>query len=268
MITRDLAAVPYCGAPPSPESLAGRWNLDPLLLLALIAVLGLYLVGARKAGLAPRRRAAFIAGWAVAVLALVSPLCALSVSLFAARVGQHMILTLLAAPLIALGGLFPAMGALADVGDGGLSPGGLARAAAIFGALLWFWHSPGPYAASFSSAWIYWAMHLTLIGSAVWLWAALIGAPASGQVLAIAAGLVSTVQMGLLGALITLAPRPVYAPHLLTPWTWGLSPLQDQQLGGALMWIPGCVAFLAPAMIGLWRIMSREGPHAARAAAR
>ena len=65
------------------------------------------------------------------------------------------------------------------------------------------------------------------------------------------AGLVFHVQMGLLGALITLAPRALYAPHALTTVAWGLSPLQDQQLGGAIMWIPGCIVFLVVAMLRL-----------------
>jgi cytochrome c oxidase assembly factor CtaG len=62
------------------------------------------------------------------------------------------------------------------------------------------------------------------------------------------ASLVSTVQMGLLGALITLAPRPLYAPHLLTTDAWGLAPLEDQQLGGLVMWIPGGVAYVVGAL--------------------
>ena len=67
----------------------------------------------------------------------------------------------------------------------------------------------------------------------------------------------SSVQMGLLGALITLAPRALYAPHALTTTAWGLTPLQDQQLGGSIMWVPGCVVFLAVAMLALRRLLGQ-----------
>ncbi len=58
--------------------------------------------------------------------------------------------------------------------------------------------------------------------------------------------------MGFLGALITFASRPFYAPHLLTTAAWRLTPLQDQQLGGAIMWVPGCIVFLVISTLILW----------------
>ncbi len=42
----------------------------------------------------------------------------------------------------------------------------------------------------------------------------------------------------LLGALLTLAPSQLFVVHYATTWPWGLSPLQDQQLGGIIMWVP------------------------------
>ncbi|HEY8004654.1 MAG TPA: cytochrome c oxidase assembly protein, partial [Phenylobacterium sp.] len=214
---------PYCGEPPSPATLLLRWNLDPLLMGVMLAALGLYLARARE-----HRRSevqAFVAGWALTSVALMSPLCALSVSLFSARIGQHMLLTLAAAPLVAMGRPF-----------GRLGEGRALPAAIAFAILLWVWHAPGPYAATFLSPAVYWEMHASLFGSAVWLWSGLLGPqPRAG---AIGAAAFSMIQMGLLGALITLAPRPLYAPHLLTTTAWGLSQLEDQQLGGALMWAP------------------------------
>src|ERR1700760_4192592 len=100
--------IPYCGLPPSPEELALRWNLDPILIGGLVVVAGVHFCGSGLLERTGRRlrvaqQAAFYGGWLIATLALVSPLCPLSVSLFAARVGQHMILTLLAAPLVVAG---------------------------------------------------------------------------------------------------------------------------------------------------------------------
>ncbi len=252
--------VPYCGAPPSPAELLARWNFDPVLIAALAVIALVYALGARKAGLGRVPRALFACGWALTAAALVSPLCPLSVSLFAARVGQHMVLTLLAAPLVAAGRPVQALTALLRRGTLASSGGSPMAAALVFAALLWGWHAPAPYAATFQSPVVYWTMHLSLYGSALWLWSRLLVRPNPRPAVAIAAGLLSTVQMGLLGALITLSPQALYAPHALTTAAWGLTPLQDQQLGGAIMWIPGCLAFLAAAMAELWALISEPAP--------
>jgi putative membrane protein len=243
---------PYCGQPPDPVDLLERWNLDPLLIAALVALLATYWIARRDE--TPWRRATFVAGWSAGALALISPLCPLSVSLFSARVGQHMILTTVAAPLLALGRPFPVR-----------TPGSGAwdlAAAAAFGGLLWLWHAPGPYAATFNGDLVYWTMHLTLFGSALWLWSRLFDQPERRLGATLAAALITTLQMGFLGAIITLGSRPLYAPHILTTAAWGFSPLQDQQLGGVVMWIPAGVIFLAailaPVAVALRRAEARS----------
>jgi putative membrane protein len=244
------ASVAYCGAPPDPAVLWSRWNLDPVLIAFLLLTVGLYAFGmVRQPGPPPRvRRMCFYAGWTVITAALVSPLCALSVSLFAARVGQHMVLAFIAAPLAAFG--LPRARPL---------PIGPLGAAMAFAGLLWFWHAPAAYSATFWSDVVYWAMHISTFGAAVWLWSVLLDHAPTQTMSTILAGLFSTVQMGFLGALITLAPQPLYAPHALTTIAWGLSPLQDQQIGGGIMWIPGCAAFLIVAMLRLGRLLT-DGP--------
>lgn len=237
---------PYCGLPPLPDAIWSRWNLDPILIGALLLVAGLY-------GLGAGRQAAFYLGWGLAAAALISPLCALSVSLFAARVGQHMILTLLAAPLVAAGRPGLALAALLGAERRAEARRGFApfSAAGLFAVLLWIWHAPGPYAATFAGSFAYWLMHLSLFGAALWLWHNLLDTCAAKALAVMGASLASTVQMGLLGAIITFAPRPVYAPHAHSTLAWGLTSLQDQQLGGAIMWAPGCLAFLVVAMLVL-----------------
>ena len=56
-------------------------------------------------------------------------------------------------------------------------------------------------------------------------------------------------QMGLLAALLTFAPDPLYAEHLTTTAAFGLSALEDQQLAGLVMWVPGMAVFL---VLALW----------------
>ncbi|MBV1799940.1 cytochrome c oxidase assembly protein [Siccirubricoccus sp. G192] len=233
-------ATPYCGVPPSPGDVA--WNLDPWLIAALL--LGLLLAWG-PAGRGGDRRILF-AGWAVLAAALLSPLCNLSVALFSARVGQHLVLLTAAAPLLALGLRGPRWMA---------SPGGLAAAAGAFAVALWAWHLPGPYAATFRSDLAYWAMQASLLGTAAWLWRGLLLGVAARPDMALLAGLATAAQTGALGALLTFAPRPLFAPHGLTTLAWGLTPLEDQQLGGLLMWVPGGLAFAAVSLPALARAL-------------
>ncbi|HEX3405830.1 MAG TPA: cytochrome c oxidase assembly protein [Caulobacteraceae bacterium] len=181
------------------------------------------------------RRTAFVAGWALGALAVISPLCALSVSLFSARIFQHMWLASVVAPLIALGRPQLALRRIAPAVASGHRP---VLAAAAFAAALWFWHAPGAYTATFQSDAVYWAMHVTTFAAAVWLWSGLIDGPREALGPFAIATLLTTGQMGLLGALITFADRPLYPPHRLTTYAWGLAPLADQQLGGVVMWVP------------------------------
>jgi putative membrane protein len=191
---------------------------------------------------------AFYSGWGLGAAALITPLCALSVSLFSARISQHMLLETVVAPLIALG--LPRW------------RGRLQRtellAAGVFTAAFWFWHAPGPYTATFYGDLVYWTMHLTLFGSALWLWRVVLDAPADRLIPCTAATVAVGLQMALLGAVITLAGHPLYPPHAFTTQAWGLSPLTDQQLGGVIMWVPAGVIFTASILASLAAVLRRE----------
>ena len=174
-----------------------------------------------------------------------------------ARVGQHMILETLAAPLIAAG--LPER-----------SPSRTNRAlwaAAAFAALLWFWHAPSPYDATFRNDAIYWLMHLSTFAAALWFCREMIQAVERRLAVFLAAAIATTLQMALLGALLTFAGEPLFRAHLLTTAAWGLSPLEDQQLGGVIMWIPAGAIFLAAI---LWAVAStlRRAEHRTLTAAR
>jgi len=241
---------PYCGTAPTPAEILGRFNLDYRLMLVLAALVLWHMIALH----APAQRRARLlagAGWLVASAALISPLCALSVALFSARVGQHMLLVLVAAPLIGTG--LP-LRAAAPASHGGGRTRVLWGSTGFFFAALWFWHMPVPYGATFASVAAYWAMHVTLFGSAILLWRELIHHPRRQTAQALAAGAITFVHMGLLGAILALSDRPLFAWHLLTTQTWGLTPLQDQQLGGALMWVPGIALFLWSALRSLSRL--------------
>lgn len=234
----DQSWIPYCGAAPLPGDWFGRWNGDPLLLLALAIAA---VAASRRADIKP----AFSAGLAVLFLLFVSPLCALSSALFSVRVAHHVLLTAVAAPLLVWG--LPTLRA----------KGSAAQWAALHMLLFWFWHTPATYAFALTSDGVFWTMQLSLLASAVAVWAALREASAPT---AIALLLAMMVQMGLLGALITFAGAPLYAPHYLTTQSWGLSPLEDQHLAGLIMWAPAAGFYLAAA---LWRGWAMLGSPAA-----
>lgn len=228
----------YCGPPPNLDTLWGRWNFEPFLLagLALAACLGI--LALRRAE--PDRRTAFAGAWGLAAILFVSPLCALSVALFSARVGHHVALTMVVAPLLAWA-LPPHWGQRNAL----LPPLVLSTLA------LWLWHAPDFYTAAFTHPALYWAMQISLLSSFTWLWLGLLrgrAALSSGL-----AALASAIQMGLLGALLVFAAQPLYLPHLGTTLTFGLSPLDDQQLAGLIMWVPANLPLMA---VVLWRLIA------------
>jgi putative membrane protein len=220
-------------------------DFNPVLIGALALLASIQLKYAQD----PRARSCALYGWWIAAAALISPLSALSVSLFAARILQQMILVLIAAPLIARA--WPL--AVSDSAHSRSVWPMWLSAGACFVAL-WFWHMPGAYDATLSSPYLYWTMQATLFGSSILLWRELLQhrAAQTGDILAV--GVLSSMQMSLLGVVLVLAPRPLFFSHLTTTTAWGFTPLQDQQLGGALIWVPGMVLFVWAALRSLKRL--------------
>lgn len=214
----------YCGPAPLPAEIATSFNLDPVVIIALIAL-----------AVVLRRERAGLAAVAVLALAFVPPLCALSSALFAARIAHHVLLVAVAAPLLALA--LPAHRA-----------GGIALAFAASTVILWAWHLPSAYDLAFTNVAVYWAMQLTLLGSATIFWRAVFAegrSPVDRIVFVVA----SFAQMGMLGAILTFAPQPLYAAHAVAPFAWGLTPLEDQVLGGLIMWVPAGIPYAVVAFL-------------------
>ena len=242
----EVGWMPYCGAAPVPAELATRWNLDPVL----IAVLGLAALYCWRMTNSAADRRTLAAAIGLCVLLFISPWCALTSALFSARSAHHVALTAAVAPLLALA--WPAS-------LGAKKPSVLLWLP-LSAITLWLWHAPALYEAALSSTLVYWLMQGSLLGTAVGFWLAVRRAP---DTTAIAALLGYMVQMGLLGALLTFGPSAIYAPHAHTTQPWGLTPLEDQQLGGLLMWIVGGIVYLGTALVRLQRLLERETAHAA-----
>jgi putative membrane protein len=223
----------YCGPAPIPGDIYASWNFDPAVLLLLV-VSGIWAGGNRPA----------IAAVLVLALVFVSPLCALSSALFSARVIHHVLLLALAAPLLALAR--PAKAAIA-----------IGPAFVLATAALWLWHLPAAYDAALGHKAIYWVMQASLFGPAVWFWRAVFSQPSGSGALWV---LFAYIAMGLLGALLSLAPDAIYASHLFTTQPWGMAPLADQQLGGLIMWMPSGLPFAVWGLIlarQAWRDMGQ-----------
>ncbi len=232
---------PYCGPAPGPADWLAKWNLDPLLLTVL-AGLGLWW-WLKRDRIYDHRLIALAFG--LTAFLFVSPFCALGSALFAARSVHHVVLAALLAPVLALIWLRSGR-ALAVT---------LAVSTLVHAVVFWAWHFPPLYAAAMSSDLIFWLMQATIAGTAVLLWAGVFRASPTS---AVAALLATMVQMGALGALLTFARSPLYAPHWQTTAAFSLSPLEDQQLAGLIMWAPGSLLYLLAAMMLLYRALQPQ----------
>lgn len=222
-------AIPYCGPAPVPGEILSAWNLDPGLIIALAAAGWLLRGGSLKSKI----------GLGVIALAYVSPICALSAGLFSARSVHHLLILFAAAPLL--------------VGAVRLPRVPLSAAFSLSVIVFWAWHVPAIYQWALASDAAYWLGQIALLGTSVLFWNTLqrrdISAPAAFFTL-----IAMVMQMGLLGALITFAPDPLYAPHYLTTLQYGLSPLEDQQLAGLVMW----VGSLPLTVLAGWAVLARS----------
>lgn len=245
------------------------WNWDPLILTCLgVATLG-YAMGLRrvKAHLRWRmfgsaRCLSFALGIASLFLALISPFDALDDQLFSAHMVQHLILMSVAPPLlvwgrpaIALLWAFPlrARRAIGRVWTaGGLHDGMHALMAPavvwfVSSVTLWVWHLPTFYDLALANEGIHTLEHACFFVTSLMFWTVVLE-PLGRRRLPYGATLIFVatfgVEMGLLGALLTFANHPFYTVHLLTSQRWGLTPLEDQQLAGLIMWIPASLIYL------------------------
>lgn len=263
--------------------LAHAYTLDPWVLVPLALLAALYTAGVarlwkragRGCGVSRVRVAAFCGGMLALGLALVWPLDALAGAALSAHMAQHVMLTAVAAPLLAgsspivvsLWGLprrfRRALGAAARprVVRGGRSALALPVVAwSVYAALLWGWHMPGPYQAALERDWLHTLEHVGFLGGALVLWWA-VWLSARDRVLGLGSGVfllfTTGLQEGMLGALFTFSGQPLYPFYAAAPGLWEATPLEDQQLAGVLMWIAGGAVYLG-AGLALTYVWLRE----------
>jgi putative membrane protein len=227
----------YCGPAPTPASLWTSWNFDPPLLAAIAALFVLLLTMTETRF----QRRCTVAALFLALIAFVSPLCALASALFSARILHHILIVALIAPLVVMALPHRARQWTALPGQVSFI---------VHTIFVWFWHAPEPYLLALTSPAVYWMMEITLAVSAVWLWYDILQ-PRRPLGAAIALLLGTTLQMAMLGALLTFARQPLFTAHIDTTHAFGVSPLADQQLAGLLMWVPAALPYLLAALLRL-----------------
>ena len=268
-----LSALAHDGELLAPHHLWSAWSFEPAVIIGLALSAWLYLRGVRSLwrsagpghGIRRWEAAAFAGGWIMLLLALVSPLHRLGVVLFSAHMAQHELLMAAAAPLLILGRpLVPFVWALPitwrrTVGDwAAVAP---VRgtwdlltlplvAWSLHGVAIWLWHVPSLFEATLRSDWVHTLQHMSFLGTGLLFWWALLrgGGGRVGRPAAVLYLFTTSLHTTILGALLTFSSRawyPVYAPATAA---WGLTPLEDQQLAGLIMWVPANLSYLIAAL--------------------
>jgi cytochrome c oxidase assembly factor CtaG len=251
------------------ETAAASVDLLGAVLLGLTAFVyarGQWQVARRSRSAHYGRPACFWAGWIALAVALGPPLDGWSALSFAAHMTQHEIMMLVAAPLLVIArplgmllwGLPHGFGsilksrALRRVGAWLAAP---LVAWLLHTAILWGWHVPAAFEAGLRSAPMHWLQHASFFGAAVLYWWSVFSSPAAARRgLALLSIFTTAVHTSVLGVLLTFSSQIWYTTYAQRSNPWGISALEDQQLGGLIMWVPGGMVFLAAglALAALW----------------
>lgn len=250
------------------------WTFDPYVVTPLLVAGALYTVGLarlwRRAGWGRGIRlwqaGSYALGWLALAGALVTPLHWLGERLFTAHMVEHEVVMAVAAPLIALarpiGAVVWALPVRMRTKTGRIARGtmlGPLAATVVHGAVIWIWHTPVLFDAAVVSTPVHRLQHVCFLVSALAFWWALVRRCERGA--AVLHLFATATHTGLLGALLVVAPRVLYLQQTANAADWGLTPLEDQQLAGLVMWIPAGTVYAGAALAfaALWIRHSGQG---------
>jgi cytochrome c oxidase assembly factor CtaG len=265
-----------------PEAVALAWSFEPMVVVPVVAAAALYLRG--WAALRPRmparfgagRAAAFAAGLGVVLVAVCSPIDALGHRLLQAHMIQHLLLMVVAPPLLWLGApVAPLLGGLPVRARRAVASVLATRPArrltgvlteprvawVSFVVAFWAWHAPALYDLALRSDLWHHVEHACFFLTALLFWHPVIlpwparqAWPRWGMIVYL---LLAEAQATLLSAILTFSDRVIYPAYAAGAGLRGLSPLDDQALAGVIMWVPGSIAFTVPM---LWLVLQALGP--------
>jgi putative membrane protein len=264
------------------------WSHDPWLLSPLYLVGIAFYVGTQRLwqnaggghGVSYRQVTAFWAGWLVAALAVTSPLHWLGERLFSAHMVEHELLMVVAAPLMAYARINgPLMWSLPSsfrsAAGRFLNWPALAAswafvshpvsATILHGTALWAWHAPPLYAWALENSLVHRLQHVSFFTTALLFWWVLLHGRGRGRSTRVRDGIgiaclfVTVLHSGVLGALLTLSTRIWIPGQSALAGEFDLSPLEDQQLAGILMWVPMGTLYTGAALFFAYRWLTTIG---------
>lgn len=251
----------------------------PLLLLAIFYGRGTVLLHRRSKDAGSARvlhRTLFILGWMTLAIALVTPLHALGQRLFTVHMVEHELMMAVAAPLLVFSR--PVAEMMWGLPTAWRKP--LVQtirfpilrttwqflthppvATALHGIAIWIWHVPALFEAALETGFLHYLQHASFLGTGLLFWWAIapFHQPAGVRGTSVLHLFVTSLHTTVLGALLFLSPHLWFPSNATSSLSWGLSPLEDQQLAGLIMWVPagliygGAALFLAALWIGSCR---------------
>jgi putative membrane protein len=250
------------------------WSASPEIVIGLALLAGIYAAGIRRQGSAAEgfgrwRTVFFFSGLAVIFLAFVSPLDALAARLFFMHQVQHLMLRAIGPMLLALSipqgalllGLprWPRRWIVSPVVTNrafGKTMSFLTHpvvATLLFIASLWFWQIPKYHELALRDPAAHYLMHVSMLGTGlIFWWRVFDSRPAPKglrhgyRLMMIWIGVLATI---LLGSYTTVKSALLYPAYGAGERLWELTPLGDELIGGAIMWIPGSMMFVVAAII-------------------
>ena len=282
------------GVAPTPSSALDvllAWQLEAHVLLPLLVALLTYrwAVGRVRAlhpgNPVPRYRSwCWYIGLAVLFVALASPIATYDTTLFTVHMVQHLLLSLVAAPLLALGA--PITLLLRVVSSATrrrvvlpVLHSRFMRVASfpvvtwtVFAAVMWASHFSPLFDAALEDEAVHVLEHALFLGTALLFWWPVIGADPSPWRLPHAARIgyvfLGMPQSSFLGLAIFSAPDVLYPHYGTLVRDWGPTPIADQQLAGGIMWVGGDLVFLIALVLAVWVWLRAEDAEGRRADAR
>ena len=258
--------MPALVAPRLPEVL-GAWHFEPPVVAALVVAALAYRHGCRSgAGVAPGRQWAFYGGLATVALALLSPLATYAEALLSVHMAQHLLLTLVAAPLIVLGRPLTVLsgGRSMRPGHAGRQLRSLAPVARVaghplvawvaFAAAGWAIHFSALFDLALRSPAAHAAEHALFLAPALLFWAPVAGAgmgsrPPLSHPLRLLYLAVAMPQNTFLALAIFSTGDVLYPAYAEVARNWGASPMSDQRTAGGLMWVAGDLLLLVSVLL-------------------
>jgi putative membrane protein len=253
-----------------------RWTIHPSTVIGIAVVAGLYVYATRRATRKPSsiQSLSFFSGLFVIFASLNGPLHDLSdYYLFSAHMVQHLLLTLLVPPLLLAGLTGDMLRPLIR------NPRVMSVARfftkpivcfAVFNLVIAAWHLPPLYNSAMAEHGVHIGEHLMFMAAAVLMWWPFLSPLPElprlsypGQMLYC---FLTIIPMSVVAVYITMADSILYPAYTASPRIWGLSPLEDQQLGGLIMWIPGAIVFYAILTVVFfkWQKLGRDDAAAAQ----